>query len=237
VSDDPETEVRPMDGPRSSGPPTGGPLIDASVPLRPGTPEWPGDTPFACGWTARVTDGSSVNLSSITTSPHVGTHADAPLHVHDGWSASDALPVAAFVGPAVVIDVGDCAGAVEHEALRVRAAAQGLALDGAVRLLLRTGRTIADGAFPAAWPWLAPACVRALAAGGLLLLGVDAPSVDARDSTGLDTHRALFEAGAFNLENLDLRRAPPGRYELLAPPLSLVGLDASPVRALLRPLS
>jgi arylformamidase len=68
-------------------------------------------------------------------------------------------------------------------------------------------------------------------------LGVDAPSVDGRESKVLDTHHALFGAGAYNLENLDLRGAPPGRYELVAPPLSLAGLDAAPARALLRPLS
>jgi arylformamidase len=213
------------------------PLVDASVLLRPGTPEWPGDTPYGCGWTARVADGSTVNLSAITMSPHVGTHADAPLHVRDGWPASEALPPAAFVGDAVVVDLADADGEVALGALRDRAAAQGVALDGAARVLLRTGRSIAAGAFPDAWPWLAPDAVRALAAGGLVLLGVDAPSVDGRDSRTLDTHQALFGAGAYNLENLDLRGAPPGRYELLAPPLSLDGLDAAPVRALLRPLS
>jgi arylformamidase len=221
----------------AGAPPGGDRLIDASVPLRPGTPEWPGDTPYACGWTARVADGSSVNLSSITLSPHVGTHADAPLHVRDGWPASDALPVAAFVGAAVVVDVSDADGELDEAGLRARAAAQGVVLDGAARVLVRTGRTIAAGTFPEAWPWLAPACVRALAARGLVLLGVDAPSVDARDSRTLDTHHALFGAGAFNLENLDLRGAAPGSYELLAPPLSLDGLDAAPARALLRPLS
>jgi arylformamidase len=212
----------------------GAPLIDASVPLRPGTPEWPGDTPYACGWTARVADGSPVNLSSVTMSPHVGTHADAPLHVRDGWPASDALPPAAFVGEAVVIDLAGRDGEVALDEVLARGAAQGVAVAGAARLLVRTGRTIAEGGFPEAWPWLAPGCVRALAAGGLVLLGVDAPSVDARDSTTLDTHQALFGAGAFNLENLDLRGATPGRYELLAAPLSLVGLDGAPARALLR---
>jgi arylformamidase len=212
-------------------------FLDASVVLRPGTPEWPGDTPFACGWTARVADGSTVNLSSLTMSPHVGTHADAPLHVRDGWPASDALPVAAFVGPAVVVDLSDAAGEVGLDGLRARAAAQGVAVDRTPRLLLRTGRSIASGAFPDAWPWLAPAAVRALADAGLALLGVDAPSVDGRESKTLETHHALFGAGAYNLENLDLRAAAPGRYELVAPPLSLAGLDAAPARALLRPLS
>ena len=211
-------------------------LRDISVRVAPGTPEWPGDTPYGCGWTARVAEGSSVNLSAITLSPHVGTHTDAPLHVRDGWPASDALPVAAFLGPAVVVDVVALGGEIEFAALSAAARSAGLDLAGVERLLLRTGHTIADGRFPDAWPWLAPACLERLCAAGLALLGVDAPSVDGRESQDLATHRALFGAGAFNLENLDLRAAAPGRYELLALPLSLDGLDAAPARAVLRTL-
>lgn len=212
-------------------------MIDISVRVAAGTPEWPGDTPYSCGWAARVADGSSVNLSAITLSPHVGTHADAPLHVADGWPASDALPVAAFLGPALVVDVAALGGEVDFDALEAAARGSGVDLAGAERLLLRTGRTVAGGRFPDAWPWLAPACVGRLCAAGLVLLGVDAPSVDGRESRSLATHKALFGAGAFNLENLDLRAAAPGRYELVALPLSLDGLDASPARAVLRALS
>ena len=211
-------------------------LLDVSVRVAPGTPEWPGDTPYACGWTARLADGATVNLSSITLSPHVGTHADAPLHVRDGWPGSDALPVHAFVGPCAVVDVA-ALGAVSDDALAATARAQGVDVRGVTRLLLRTGRTIAGGTFPDAWPWLTPECVGRLCADGLVLLGVDAPSVDGRESTELATHHALFGAGSWNLENLDLRAAAPGRYELLALPLSLGGLDASPARAVIRPLS
>ena len=217
-------------------------LLDVSVALGPGTPEWPGDTPFSCGWTWAMADGASVNVSALTTSPHVGTHADAPLHVRDGAMPSDALPLAAFVGPCVVLDVSAAAagaaadgpGALDLDVLEACAQAQGVALDGCARLLLRTGRTIADGCFPDAWPWVAPTCAEALAGRGLVLLGVDAPSVDARESAALATHHALFDAGAFNLENLDLRAVSPGAYELVAPPLRVVGLDGAPVRALLR---
>jgi len=203
-------------------------LYDISVAVRVGTPEWPGDAPFGCGWTARIADGASVNLSSISGSPHVGTHADAPLHVHDDWPASDALPLVAFVGEVLVLDVSAFGwGPLPLGADDPR-------LTGVERLLLRTGRSIADGTFPAGWPALAPETAVALAARGLRLLGVDAPSVDERESTTLDVHRALFGGGSYVLENLDLREIPEGRYELIAPPQRLVGLDAAPVRAVLR---
>jgi len=203
-------------------------IRDISVEVRVGTPEWPGDAPFECGWTARIADGASVNLSRVGGSPHVGTHADAPLHVHDGWPASDALPLEAFLGMAFVLDVSDApAGPLAVDLSDAR-------LAGVERLLLRTGRCIAGGTFPADWPVLDSRIAAGLAERGLRLFGVDAPSVDARHSTALEVHHALFAGGAYVLENLDLRGVPEGRYELIALPQRLIGLDAAPVRAVLR---
>ena len=203
-------------------------LHDISVVVQVGTPEWPGDAPFECGWTTRIAEGSSVNLSHVGGSPHVGTHADAPLHVHDGWPASDSLPLEAFLGDALVIDVsGTPAGPLSIDVDDAR-------LTGVERLLLRTGRCIADGHFPADWPVLDHSAAARLTANGLRLFGVDAPSVDARHSTKLEVHHALFGGGAYVLENLDLRGVPAGRYELIALPQRLAGLDAAPVRAVLR---
>jgi arylformamidase len=186
-----------------------GRIHDISVLVRRGTPEWPGDTPYACRWTWQIAAGASVNVSALELSPHVGTHADAPLHVRDGWPASDTLDVDAFVGPAVVLGVEAGPGPVDARTLAARLPPR------VERLLLRTGRSIAGGAFPESWPALTPDAVRWLAGRGLRLLGVDAPSVDARDSKTLDTHRAIFEARASIIENLDLRAVPDGRYELV----------------------
>lgn len=203
-------------------------IHDISVLVRPGTPEWPGDAPFTCGWTCRLADGDSVNLSHTAGSPHVGTHADAPLHVRDGAPASDALPLAPFIGEALVLDVSDAAPG------ELPLAEDDPRLAGCTRLVLRTGRSIADGSFPGAWPALSPATAAALARRGVQLVGVDAPSVDDWESKTLDVHHALFDSGAYVLENLDLRGVAAGRYELIALPQRLAGLDAAPVRALLR---
>lgn len=204
---------------------------DISILVHPATPEWPGDTPFSCGWTGRLADGESVNLSAIAMSPHVGTHADAPLHVRDGAPSSDALPLGAFIGEAQVIDVAGPVRDIGDSELMERVDR------GATRVLLRTGVTIADGTFPDDWPALSPDAARALAASGVCLVGVDAPSVDRRHSKSLAVHHALFDNGTFVLENLDLRAVAPGRFVLIAPPLRIAGLDAAPVRAVLRPLS
>lgn len=203
-------------------------IRDISVALREGTPEWPGDTPFACRWASQIAKGESVNVSAVIGSPHVGTHADAPLHVQDGWPGSHELPLDAFLGAAAVVDVTMLSGVIEADALAFDPALQGQ------RLLLRTGRSIASGQFPTEWPTLSEACVRELLGRGLRLLGVDAPSVDPRDSKTLPVHHMLFSGNAYILENLDLRRVPQGSYELIALPHKLMALDAAPVRAVLR---
>lgn len=204
-------------------------LIDISIPFSEGTPPWPGDTPWSCGWAWSMADGASVNVSKWVTSPHVGTHADAPLHVMRDGAGAEALPLAPFVGPARVVDVRDVPGEISLAQLKT-----GGWKPGSRRVLLQTGQTTAYGTFPAAWPALSEDCARALIADGLLLLGVDAPSVDERESKALQVHRALFGGHCYVLENLDLRDVTSGEYELLAAPLKVGGGDAAPVRAFLR---
>lgn len=204
-------------------------LRDISITLATGTPEWPGDTPYSCGWTGTLSQGSSVNVSSYTTSPHVGTHADAPLHVRDGWPGSHELPLDAFYGAAAVIDVTASTGEIEVETIDAAVGPGNIE-----RLLLKTGCSIGSGSFPESWPVLSEACARALLGRGLRLLGVDAPSVDERHSKSLPVHKMIFSGNACLLENLDLRRIPPGSYELMAFPVKIMSLDAAPVRAILR---
>lgn len=195
------------------------------------TPEWPGDTPYSCGWSGTLSQGSSVNVSMYTTSPHVGTHADAPLHVRDGWPGSHELPLEAFYGRASVVDVSDTDGEIEVATID-SALGEGIV----ERLLLKTGRTIGSGVFPESWPTLSEACARTLLGRGLRLIGVDAPSVDERHNKSLPVHKMIFSGNASILENLDLRRIPAGFYELIAFPLKIMSLDAAPVRAILRDL-
>jgi arylformamidase len=204
-------------------------LYDISVPFAAATPAWPGDTPFSCGWAWDMSKGASVNVSQWVTSPHVGTHADAPLHVLADGAGADELPLLAFVGMATVVDVAHFGGPISLDGLRAAGWRPGVE-----RLVLRTQRTTGSGSFPAFWPSLDPAAATALVQNGLRLLAVDCPSVDDRESKDLAVHHAIFGGGAYVLENLDLRGVEPGDYELVAFPLKVDRCDAAPVRAFIR---
>ena len=53
----------------------------------------------------------------------------------------------------------------------------------------------------------------------------------------MDAHRRVAAHGMRILEGLVLDNVGEGRYELIALPLKLEGLDAAPVRAVLRKLT
>ena len=80
-------------------------IIDISLPLTSSVASWPGDTPFDFHLNWQKSNGSSVNVGSITTSLHSGTHADSPFHFDDNGASIEKLDLAAFIGPAIVIDV------------------------------------------------------------------------------------------------------------------------------------
>jgi|DewCreStandDraft_2_1066082.scaffolds.fasta_scaffold00161_8 arylformamidase len=206
-------------------------LYDLSWPLMPGLPVWPGDHPIRWNWTLRRAQGASVNLGAVATTTHAGAHADAPLHVDDAGAPIDALDLEAYWGEAYLADAPPDGRLDDAWAARL------LADDPPRRLLVRTGCWRDERTFPTDFPTLTPAAAARLAAAGLRLYGTDAPSVDAFHSVDLPVHRALLGAGVAVLENLRLAGVPPGRYELVALPLRLVGADASPVRAVLRPLA
>jgi arylformamidase len=72
-----------------------------------------------------------------------------------------------------------------------------------------------------------------LASRGVVLIGVDVPSVDDLDSKTLDNHHALDRMGIAIVEGLWLEDVAPGIYDFVGLPLKIVGADGSPLRAIL----
>jgi arylformamidase len=205
-------------------------LLDISRPVAAKTEPWPGDTPFSSQVTWALGEGrSAVNVCAITTSTHIGSHVDAPWHFLPDGARAHELPLEAFVGPARVIDA---AGAKRIEPTE-RVLRQ---LDGVERALFRTRDRLDPYAFERSYAGLDPALAEELVRRRVRLFGTDAPSTDGPGSEGLPSHHVLGRGPCMILEWLDLTRAPPGDYELIALPLRLEGLDASPVRAVLRTL-
>jgi arylformamidase len=63
---------------------------------------------------------------------------------------------------------------------------------------------------------------------------LDAPSIDPETCKQLRSHHACHRAGMAILEGVVLDGITEGRYELIALPLPILGIEATPVRAVLR---
>jgi arylformamidase len=105
------------------------------------------------------------------------------------------------------------------------------------RVLFRTFAQFPHDTWRGDFTCITADAVRALADLGVRLVGLDSPSLDPQNSKAMDAHRAVLAADMRVLEGLVLDDVPPGDYELIALPLKLAGLDASPVRAVLRELA
>lgn len=204
-------------------------IWDISPPVSPETPTFPGDEPYSLRWTAQLGPGCPVNLSAVTMSPHVGAHADAPLHYANEAPDIAAVTLDPYLGPCRVIHAIGVGALVRPEHI-----AHALA-DLPPRVLLRTA-VKADTEWRDDFTAYAPETLALLAQQGVRLVGIDTQSVDPASSKSLDAHQQLLRANLRVLENLVLDEIAEGDYELIALPLRWVGACASPVRAVLRSL-
>lgn len=200
------------------------PVVDASIGV------WPGDTPFARNVNVDMGAGANLTLSDIRTTLHVGAHSDAPSHYLASGEDIASRSLEYFVGRCNVLRV-----AVGRGERIMPQHIEGKTID-APRVLFCTGT------FPDPYAWnddfasLSPELIDELHGRGVILVGIDTPSVDPFASKLLEAHQALAGYDMSNLEGLVLDHVVEGAYELLALPLKIRGGDASPVRAVLRTL-
>jgi arylformamidase len=204
------------------------PILDISPAIHPGIGVFPGDTPYRRDVLLRIADGANIELSRVSTTLHLGAHADAPSHYVGGGSGIGDRPLTPYLGACEVI--------------RVRVGSGDRVLPrhlpgpvGAPRVLIATGTFPNPDRWNGDFAALSPELLHHLADQGVLLVGIDTPSVDPQDSHDLPSHAALAARDLAVLEGLVLRDVPEGPYTLVALPLRIVGADASPVRAVLLP--
>ncbi|HJV67756.1 arylformamidase [Ideonella sp.] len=204
-------------------------LWDISPAVHAGAPVFPGDTAYQQQWVATIAPGCPVNVSAITLSPHIGAHADAPLHYDPQGAAIGTVDLAPYLGRCRVVHAIGCGPLV-----RAKHLAHALAADLPPRVLVRTYTTMPQDRFDDELAAFDAALIELLADRGVQLVGIDTASVDPAASKELPSHQVLRRRGLRVLENLVLDEVPEGDYELIALPLKLVTADASPVRAILR---
>src|ERR1700674_2270971 len=80
-------------------------IFDISRSLSNDLAPWPGDTPFHFELKWKMAEGATVNVGAINMGVHNGTHADATLHFDQGGDPIERMPLEAYVGEAIVVDL------------------------------------------------------------------------------------------------------------------------------------
>lgn len=201
-------------------------IIDISPRVSPSLAVWPGDVSFSRDVALDMNTGDNLTLSAITTTLHLGAHTDAPNHYVTEGEDIASRPLEHYYGPAQVIAVDVERGArIAPSDLKSPVTAP--------RVLLKTGTYTDPDHFNEDFAALSPELVDHLAACGVVLVGIDTPSVDLFADKALLSHNAIARHDLAILEGIVLSHVEPGLFTLIALPLPLVGCDASPVRAAL----
>jgi arylformamidase len=203
-----------------------GSIIDITPAVSASMAVFPGDVPFRREVSLDVERGDALTLSAITTTVHLGAHTDAPNHYARGGAGIDARPLELYLGPCQVMTVDVPRGA------RIRPADLPVPVE-APRVLLHTG------SFPDPDRWngdfnsASPELIEHLAQRGVVLIGIDTPSIDPAGDKVLESHQVVAARDMAILEGIVLDGVADGTYTLVALPLKLRGADAAPVRAVL----
>lgn len=204
-------------------------IIDVSRPVFTGMAIYPRNPPVSVSAAKSIARGDSSNVSLLTMGSHTGTHVDAPLHMDESGTGVDHVSLDAMIGPAFVVQVPGDIRAVGVAELEPKIGAH-------KRVLLRTRnseRFASSGAFEEDFSYLTPEGAAFLVARGVVLLGIDALSVEQYHAGHHRAHDNLLRAGVAVIEGLALEHVVEGEYQLVCLPLRIRDCDGAPARVVL----
>ncbi len=201
-------------------------IYDISPLISEQTAVFPGDVAFERNVLMSQEQGAHLDLSSMTTTLHIGAHADAVSHYGPNEPGIDQKDLRTYMGHCQVIEV--------NTAFNQRISLHDFEINSVAspRVLFKTN-SFRPNEWSNDFVSLSPEVVQALADSGVLLVGLDTPSIDPATSKKLESHQAVLKNNMSILEGLVLEDVPVGQYQLIALPLKIKDGDASPVRAIL----
>lgn len=162
----------------------------------------------------------------ITMSLHTGTHLDYPLHMIPGGAVSEASLLEGLLGPVKVFETA--LDVIDHAYIDT------LPIEPKDVVFFKTRNSDTD-AFDFDFVYVDESAAQRLKELRVLGVGLDALGIE-RAQAAHPTHKILLSSGIFILEGLRLKAVKAGPYELICLPLKIEGVDALPVRALLKTL-
>lgn len=169
---------------------------------------------------------------------HAGSHVDAPSHMLKGAKDVHEIPLTTFIGDAVVADIRHCR-AGEPVGVADLERSVGKTLRRGDRLLLRTDQNQQYNGSPewmARAPYMSDEATAWCIGKGIVIIGFDFyhAAYPSGDQAGVARSAGQFaRAGILTMPYLkNLGEITKERVTLVALPLKMIGVEASPVRAI-----
>jgi arylformamidase len=176
---------------------------------------------------------NNVAMCQLNINTHNGTHIDAPYHFIEEGETVDRMNLDTAIGRARVIEIEDEVMIKTEELERHD-------IQSGERILFKTknsSRPERMKEFMRDSVYLSLAGAEYLVKKGIILVGIDYISIGGGGMEEIDnTHLTLLNNGIYIIEDLDLSPVKAGQYEMICLPLRIKGGDASPARAIVRPI-
>lgn len=170
----------------------------------------------------------NVQVSRISMNLHTGSHIDAPKHFDSKGLNIDEIPLETFIGEAFVYDCKDAKVIDKNLLLNLNIASQ------YKRIIFKTKNSLDKSKiFNDNYIALTTDAAEYLASLNLLIIGIDAPSIELYQGRNYKTHQVILNKNIVIIEGLNLEKVEQGAYKLVALPLKIKDAEASPVRAIL----
>lgn len=204
-------------------------IVDLTHKLSDGTLSYPGDPPVEFKQHGRLEE-IGYNITQVSFGVHAGTHLDVPCHCIGDGCTVECVDLARCIGPAHLVRLPDKGPGSSITVEDLQADADWI-VSGS-RILLRTGWSKHFGTeqFYRDFPAIEAETAEWLAERGVILLGVEQPSVHPTDH--LRVHRILLSSGVILVESMaNLDRIEMNDFRIVVLPMNLDVVDGSPVRA------
>lgn len=206
-------------------------IYDISLTISPSLPTWPGDPGLTLEQFESMDKGAHANVTSMSSSLHLGTHVDAPHHFLNDGRTIESLPLDVLTGPCYVTQLPDGIDMITAEVLGRTEITSDMK-----RILFGTSNSHYwardETKFQEDFVAITEDGAEWLVERGIQLVGVDYLSV-APFGDSEPTHKVLLKAGVVVVEGLNLSRVMRGFYDLYCLPLKIAGADGAPARAIL----
>ena len=220
-------------------------VVDLTYNLEESGVFWPTAKPFEWkkdAW-GMSPGGYWYTSASFASSEHGGTHLDSPIHFAEGKATVDQIPLSKLIAPAIVIDVAT-ACAKDRDYQLTAGDISRIAIPAGSIVLIRTGwgkfwpnklpylgSDKPGDASNLHFPGISKAAAELLVKRNVIGVGIDTASIDYGPSKDFITHRILYGAGIYGLENIaNLEKVPATGATLVALPMKIKGGTGGPAR-------